>query len=178
MQSFTRWLGAMREQNEKQIRRLLADETATQFLLAWALFESKCFDGYLKARNLKPFVEKLYKQSGHFDRAILDASRHFHERYQDRRRLRNLAPKARTSDWMIEELGEMLSVTFDELEQRQQGVLTAYVVYRFRNNMFHGAKGIGSWLRYKEQIRFCIAAMQGFISCAEKQTSTMGAEVA
>lgn len=178
MQSFSQWLGAILEQNEMQIRRLLADETAIHFLLSWALFESKCFEGYLKARKLKPFIEKLPAQSEKLDRTILDAARHFHERYQDNRRLRHLAPEARTPDWMVKELKEMLGVAFEDLEQRQLRILTVYVVYRFRNNMFHGAKGVDSWLQYTKQIRLCVAAMQSFISYAEEQTSTMGAEVA
>ena len=47
------------------------------------------------------------------------------------------------------------------------------VVYRFRNNMFHGNKGVASWLRYREQIALCVLAMQEFIAHAEALTPTM-----
>ena len=38
------------------------------------------------------------------------------------------------------------------------------VVYRFRNNIFHGNKGVDSWLQYRPQIEKCTNVMQHLIT--------------
>jgi hypothetical protein len=42
----------------------------------------------------------------------------------------------------------------------------AMVAYRFRNNMFHGNKGV-QWLQYTEQIQLCTETIGHFVSHAE-----------
>lgn len=34
-----------------------------------------------------------------------------------------------------------------------------YVVYRYRNNIFHGSKGVESWIRFKPQMERCVKVM-------------------
>jgi len=34
-----------------------------------------------------------------------------------------------------------------------------YIVYRYRNNIFHGNKGVTSWTKYEEQIDKCVQVM-------------------
>ena len=41
-----------------------------------------------------------------------------------------------------------------------------FVVYRFRNNIFHGNKRVDAWLRFQPQIQDCIRVMQIMISHA------------
>lgn len=59
MPTFANWLGNLLQQSELEVQRLLADETALHFLLAWSLFESKCFGGDLNAKKLGGFAETL-----------------------------------------------------------------------------------------------------------------------
>lgn len=56
--------------------------------------------------------------------------------------------------------------------------LVVVVVYRFKNNIFHGKKKVDSWMRYGEQIRLCTEFMQHFIRHAENRKITMEADAA
>jgi hypothetical protein len=47
------------------------------------------------------------------------------------------------------------------------------VAYGFRNNMFHGNKGVESWLRYTEQIRLCTDTIGHFVSHAEHRRPSL-----
>lgn len=52
----------------------------------------------------------------------------------------------------------------DEIELKSKLKLILFVVYRFRNNIFHGNKGVNSWIQYTEQIRHCVQVMKVLIS--------------
>jgi hypothetical protein len=98
---------------------------------------------------------------------------HFHARYQYPQKLGNLMPDKKTPARMVDALKKLLAIPFEELTKKQVIELLAYVVYRFRNNMFHGAKGVQSWLQYREQIRLCVEVLQVFVSYAEAKLPTM-----
>lgn len=44
-----------------------------------------------------------------------------------------------------------------------------YIVYRYRNNMFHGNKGLESWLQFEEQIKDCITVMKKLTVLPDKK---------
>ena len=89
MQSFTAWLAELLEQSEFEVQRLLSDETAMHFLLAWSLFEAKCFKGDLGAQDLKAFAGDVGGLEEASFELLASAGKHFHERYQDRTKLSN-----------------------------------------------------------------------------------------
>ena len=66
-----------------------------------------------------------------------------------------------------EKLKGILATKFDALSDYQRIFMLLFVVFRFRCNIFHGNKGVESWLKYKEQIRFCIEVMQSLISLTQ-----------
>jgi adenosyl cobinamide kinase/adenosyl cobinamide phosphate guanylyltransferase len=176
MQSFAQWLSQLLQQSESEVQRLLSDETAVHFLLAWSLFESKCFRNDLKACKLSDFAEEFANSNRVMLQSLNVPARHFHDRYQDRKKLSNLIPKRKTPKWMVVALKELLATPYDQLSQEEIVQLVAFVVYRFRNNMFHGAKGVQSWLQYREQIRVCVDALQVFVTYAETKLPTMGVQ--
>jgi len=173
MPTFENWLGQLLGQSEIEIQRLLADENATHFLLAWSLFESKCFSSDLKASKLSAFASDCVESNRNILESLIKPAQHFHARYQDKKKLANLMPNDKTPAWMIKEFKKLIGVAFNNLTEEQVVTLVAFVVYRFRNNMFHGAKGIASWLRFQEQIRLCIEALQVFVTHAETNNPTM-----
>lgn len=173
MPTFANWLGNLLKQNEQEVQRLLNNESALHFLLAWSLFESKCFGGNLKASMLDEFAKTLANVQEATFAPLKKPAEHFHSRYQNSRKLSNLMPKDTTPQAVVAQFKECLSVPFDRLSRAQTIFLVAVVVYRFRNNIFHGAKGVSSWLKYNEQICLCVRSMQAFISHAEAQTTTM-----
>jgi hypothetical protein len=75
-------------------------------------------------------------------------------------------------------LSALLERPFDEPTSEDKVFLLVSVVYRYRNNIFHGNKGVESWLHYREQIQHCLQSMQVLVSYAEQITPTMKAEAA
>lgn len=45
------------------------------------------------------------------------------------------------------------------LTDNEKMQLALYVLYRYRNNIFHGNKGARSWNQYIEQIDQCVKTM-------------------
>lgn len=172
MPTFANWLGKLLGQSKVEIQRLLANKNAWHFLLAWSLFESKCFSNDLKASKLSAFASDYVNSNGAM-LGLIPPAQHFHARYQNKKKLANLMPKGKTPEWMITEFKELLGIQYEHLTQEQAVKLVAFVVYRFRNNIFHGAKGVASWLSYQEQIRLCVEVLQVFVSHAEAINPTL-----
>lgn len=88
----------------------------------------------------------------------------FHTRYQNREKRRSLFHQQRCDRFMgITEAPGSVASAEDVV------FLCTAVAYRFRNNMFHGSKGVRSWLQYKDQIERCSAVIQSLTSHAESQ---------
>jgi hypothetical protein len=60
---FEHWLGELLGESEHEVAYLLKDETALRFLIAWSLFEAKCFDGFVKLDGLDAFACRLISES-------------------------------------------------------------------------------------------------------------------
>ena len=157
--TFDQWFADYLQQDQHQVERLLRDKTATRFLIAWSLFESRCFGGFVKVDELSAFANEVTENDAFRNEDFLEPGRHFHNRYQDKHRYKNLMHKQSSK-----ELEGILSTQFDTLSDYQLIFMLLFVVYRFRNNIFHGNKGVESWLQYKEQIGFCLKVMQSLIS--------------
>ena len=57
----------------------------------------------------------------------------------------------------------------DLLAEKEKAVKFALcIIIRYRNNMFHGNKGVSNWLAYRQQINDCTCLMQHFISKNEQ----------
>jgi hypothetical protein len=145
--------------------------------MTWSLFESKCFSGFMKAKQITLFAERVLKEGIPLE--ALDATaRHFHQRFQDKGKLSNLLHDDKTPAEVAAEFKECLSAAFTDLQSSKVVFLIVFLVYRYRNNMFYGNKGIGSWLKYGKQIRLCTNAMQAFVSYAESVSPTMSTRAA
>lgn len=160
--TFEKWFANLLGQSEIDVECLLRDRSAIRFLMAWSMFESRCFAGNVKADSIHKFAERITAKEG-FSSELLGASlRHFHERYQDKSRYRALMHKSEN-----ERLSTLIAKPIESLKSGEGVFLVTFVVYRFRNNIFHGNKGVQSWLQYEEQIRLCTEVMQQLISHAE-----------
>jgi len=169
--TFHSWLGTLFGHSELQVRRLLDDEAALHFLMAWSLFESKCFGGFVRAAKIECYARLTSKSIA--AATLPDAAEHFHARYQDSKLFENLMHEQRN-----ERLSSLLKAHFANLTTEDRLFFLVFVIYRYRNNIFHGNKGVMSWLHYREQIQYCIAAMQFMVSHAEQIKPTMKAWVA
>lgn len=166
--TFESWLGELFDQPEFEVRRLLEDKRALHFLIAWSLFESKCFNGFVKVDRIHQFSEEVAADEKFNKDKLVTVSIHFHNRYQDSKRLRNLLHGQRSV-----ELTNTLAKPNSTLTNIEMVFLAVFVIYRFRNNMFHGNKGVDSWLNYGEQIALCTEVLQNLVSRSEAMETTM-----
>ena len=160
--NFESWLAKLLGQKKHEVQHLLADQTALHFLIAWSLLESKCFNGYVKVDHLDRFSKRIVEKESFDTATISKAASHFHARYQDKAKYKHLMYKQDSP-----KMTSILQQSFSSLQPYEMVFLVALTVYRFRNNIFHGNKGVDSWLNYKQQIDYCIDAMQAFINNAE-----------
>ncbi|MBN1816756.1 MAG: hypothetical protein JW828_05315 [Sedimentisphaerales bacterium] len=154
--------------NEQVVRKLLKDKTVVSFLITWSIFESRFFRGFVKVSNLEGFAKKVVANSGYDKEYFREAAEHFHMRYQDKKKYKNLKylgePGKYDNSKESKIVDEIINRKFDENDKEWMRLLL-YVVYRYRNNIFHGNKDVNSWLNtYKEQIKLCISTIQTWIS--------------
>lgn len=159
---FELWFADLFGESESEGERLLRDKTAIQFLIAWSLFESRCFSGFLKAETIQSYAERLTKVENFDVSSISDHAHYFHARYQEKRLHNNLMHKDKSAEFEAIRQSPVLTLT-----PTQAVFFSTFVVYRFRNNIFHGNKGVRSWLKFTEQIGRCTHVMQLLISHAE-----------
>ena len=163
--TYSYWLSTHLGNSENEVRKLLADKSALYFLMTWSIFESKCFNGYCKIEKIDKFADNLYKTI-EFENLTL-STQHFHERYQCDELFDNLMHKQKCSRMIA-----VLEKPFNEARREDLIYFIVIVIYRYRNNIFHGNKGVKSWLKYREQIEHCIAAMQVMVSHTESTTQS------
>jgi hypothetical protein len=158
---FEQWLGELLGQNEGEVHRLLEDRTALYFLIVWSLFESKCFNGFVRIDRISAFSEQLVAEK--FDTSRIEAALfHFHTRYQNKEHQRQLM-----HGQACERMDALVHTPLESFSEEDKAFFVALVAYRFRNNMFHGNKGVQSWLQYREQIALCTTSLEQFVSHAE-----------
>jgi hypothetical protein len=159
---FDSWLASYLGEKESAVSLLIQDQMAVEFLISWSIFESDCFNGFCKLDDIKPFSDKIVKSAKYKTGPISRCVEHFHERYQQRSLYKNLMHKQKCKNAEI-----ILSKKINDLEESEKVFLLVLVVYRYRNNIFHGNKGVSSWLAYKKQIKLCCEVMHHCIGLSE-----------
>lgn len=160
--TFAKWLGIVLQQSEVEVTRLLDSSFGSEFFVSWTILEGKRLDGDANAATLKNFAAALTAKSNilHEVRSEYD---HFYSRYKFGRHAatyrKNLLGEGKSA-----EIKRIICDHVDAEPTRHEDfdkvLFLLVVIYRFRNNMFHGKKGVESWLKYEEQIRLCTSAMQ------------------
>ena len=161
-QAFVPWFATHLGQHQLEVQRLLNDPTAVHFLIAWSLLETECFNGFATCAKLRDYCMRVVERE-FFDAASLaSVVAGFHERYQDKKCLARLM-----QDHTKPDIKPLLEQPVAALSAVDQVYLVISVVYRYRNNIFHGTKGVQSWLKYRPQIEQCVSAMQHLITHAK-----------
>ena len=160
--SFDRWFASYLDQDELQVARLLKDRTATRFLITWSIFESDCFGGFVQFKQINDYSKTIVEKSDFKRERFAEALRYFHNRYQEPQLYKNLMHKQKSP-----ELKQILEKDIGVLTPSEEIFFLVAVVYRYRNNIFHGNKGVSSWLKFREQIDLCRNIMQELIDIAE-----------
>ncbi len=130
----------------------------SDFLMIWSIFEESYSEtgfGLQLIRN-----DKTQKELTLVEDSIPSLNNlfvYFYDRYQDQSKLRDLKGKVKHNSTFIEEIlkKDKSLITIEE-----KVTLLLYVVFRYRNNMFHGSKALKDWASiYKIQINKCIDAL-------------------
>ncbi len=144
------WLSNYLSISKEEIEQIGKPDVAG-FLIVWTLFEQKSFNGFIKKSDIIPFAKK---HASILSPLFQKHANHFHNRFQDSTMYRHL----RHNDTLVE-IDTILAKNFSLLNDEDKVTLTLYTLYRYRNNIFHGNKGVLSWMSYKEQINLCANAM-------------------
>jgi hypothetical protein len=158
-QTFEKWLASYLKQEESEIGVLLKSELATRFLMVWSMFESKCFGGFMKVKDINNYAKQVTGENNFDIKYFSNALVHFHKRYQNKKLYKNLMHEQKS-----EEMDKILKKDLSSLSQDESIFFLLFVVYRYRNNIFHGNKGVNSWLKFEKQIEYCIEVMQFFLN--------------
>jgi len=153
------WLSKFLNTTEKEAKKLLDNELARYFLIVWSIYEAKCFKGFVKMGKMEQFVNKIEKSID--IESINTDSEYFHKRYGNKDKYRNLIFSKKHDS---KKFREIIDKEYSELTINEKIYLLAFVTYRYRNNIFHGSKGIETWLTFNEQIKKCINILQLFIN--------------
>lgn len=153
-ESIYKWLADYFSDVETQISKayiieMLKTERATAFLLVWPIFEQKIANGFFTKDSIEPIAQGHKNFYSQFN--IEEMAYYFYHRYQDKTAYKHLRHQENKKS-----IGNILNTPYQCLDNEQKLTLMLYVVYRYRNNIFHGNKSIHSWSQYEKQIDYCI----------------------
>ena len=164
IETFDKWFASYLGGSKPEVvKELLEDNTAVRFLIAWSILESI----HLKNGGISQLAREISARGDLEISKLMQIGEYFHKRYQDNEKYRNLMHRNSCG-----ELEAILKKCFTELNVYEHVFLVLYVVYRYRNNIFHGNKGVESWLAYRHQIKLCTDCMQILIAHNNSQERT------
>lgn len=153
---------------EESVDLILHNQNVMLFLCVWAIFEptfSK--EKYFHDKDIKKMSER-YKYLS--DLSEVDClSRYFHMRYHDQSD--KLIKLAYVKDYkcVSENIRRIVEQEYSYLNKNDKIYLLFYVVFRYRNNLFHGNKDITQWEHFETQINYCIQFMIKMIDEKESE---------
>ncbi len=164
------WLAKALKIEKEEIKRLFEEETSRNFFLVWTVFERINFDKFVKLEKIKEFSKKDFE----IDNELEEILKKFHLRYQDEKLRKNLCYKNKCNNKECNIFSEcefyiLCNKEYKDIEKDEKIYFLTYIVYRYRNNMFHGNKGLESWLQFEEQIKDCITVMKKLTVLPDKK---------
>lgn len=118
----------------------------------WSIFETQCFKCFFKKNDIKKYAEKNCNDT--LLGFLKEEFKYFYDRYQDKKLYRHLKHEEKfklIDNLLIKSIGDISNV--------ERFMFLLYVVYRYRNNIFHGNKSLGNWLNYETEMEYCINIM-------------------
>ncbi|MFB9119635.1 hypothetical protein ACFFUE_00370 [Bergeyella porcorum] len=137
-------------------------EMVGNFLILWSLFENRCCEENANKASIENVIKKVKKS---FDDNILnEVFDYMKERYADAEKFKNLNFRTGGGD---EKMKTHCEKVFSGEESSKEDKLKAvlYVIYRYRNNLFHGIKQIPTLQEQKDNFNM---AYKVLIECIEK----------
>ena len=168
--AFSEWLAKqLKAQSKEDIQKVCDEKYALYFLMTWNIFEKTLFDSDCRMGKALSASDLIGKLAVKFDSQEQAALCRFFERYKNSseyvRRLFNTTKEGKdvfASYLKKENFSDLLA------EKEKAVKFALCIIIRYRNNMFHGNKGVSNWLEYRQQINDCTCLMQHFISKHEQ----------
>ena len=165
---FTQWLVShLGLKGESEVSKLLGNQLAIEFLISWSIFEASCFDRFFQLKKIEDLYQELLQNSHYQSKSMRKYVEYFHDRYQNSDRYNHLTYGKKYPDFQ-----NIINKSVSELKTDEEVFLLIFVVFRYRNNIFHGNKGVSSWLLYQEEIKKCCDIMQYFTDMKHSEINT------
>lgn len=154
-----------------EIRDMLQNQNTVLYLLIWPIMEQRHFSGFFRSNKIDDAAEELQKYYN--DELNIDLDKiveRFFKRYNiakdnNNKHFRNLQPD---SEIGIEYQEILMKKDYTSLHPKEKIKLLLFVIYRYRNNIFHGNKNIQEWSKYELQINDCLFGMMKLMDCMKK----------
>ena len=116
------------------------------FVLLWNLLESKYQERNFRINNVLREIENNANRFNCNNEKLNDIFSYFYDRYQDRERLEKLNLKNNNFNFVK----EILNKQKEEITCIEKIKLIMLIVYRYRNNLFHGEKDL-TYIEYQKE---------------------------
>ena len=98
---------------------------------------------------------------------IESISKYFYNRYQNYQNYKHLYHNETV---LSQEISSLFQIDYNELSDEEKLKIMLFVIYRYRNNIFHGNKGVLSWTKYTEKIDKCLKFVMSLIDCVKNHS--------
>lgn len=176
--AFLEWLAKqLKAQSKEDIQKVCDEKYALYFLMTWNIFEKTLFDTNCQFHKaLNQSHDLIIRLSDDFSSEEIKALNRFFDRYKYssecvKHLFNQKTDKTGEARGFKSEFKSYLKKEnfSDLLAEKEKAVKFALcIIIRYRNNMFHGNKGVSNWLAYRQQINDCTCLMQHFISKNEQ----------
>lgn len=161
-----KWVSNQLNIDKKWIDELYESELGLNFMLVCLIFEDKVFDKEIKMKNINEKIENL---NGNLNEELENCFSKFIERYSsDFEKLYHLCQDEKCEKKCSKKNCKMKNI-IEKYKLNKKNVfsldekkyLLLRIAIRYRNNLFHPNKNIGTWLsKFEEQINDCIKVMK------------------
>jgi hypothetical protein len=161
---FDAWLIKTTQPDAKpeEVKMVAQHQMGLQFLIAWSLFERKYFTCDANGKTIKAFAKKQCVQKCFPE--IEAHWNHFYARYSHKEKgtdyiaalFPDIGERGAKNKKDAEKFREDLESLAKKPSEANKTELMARVIFRYRNNIFHGVKTPYTWGNYEKQIKRCI----------------------
>lgn len=161
------WLGNRNEAHSEDVKKRLDIEQIRIFLLLYPIFESdfvethKHKDKLSGKRKWKYFLEKELPNIKIVFKELEPAIKYFHARYnRNPSKYIELIGDRQGERFFREVADRVVKHSYKETSKEEDKIhFLIYVIYRWRNNLFHGLKKINDFDDYKEGFEYCLSSL-------------------
>ena len=159
------WLSKTLDIDNWLVSETVKNQMATVYLLIWPILETKVFNNDMSHNQINIVSNSVRDVMP--DVEIDDIAKHFYDRYQDIGKYRKLVAGR---NWT--KIDRILGKPFNRIYKDEKIAFLIFVVYRYRNNIFHGIKSIKEWNKFSIEIQLCIKFMIMLGNCIDSKERT------